>query len=375
VVRDGLKACRFCGERIPPHSIRCPFCHGYFASANEVSSGLRAGVSPEAASGGEGAGRMDDTLATAQERHRRRVRRRWLLVAVAVAASAGVALVLALRPSESSLSADPPAVRLEAGDGVAEADRARIVELAGAAEGVLAEAAGGHLPSLVVYADGDLDALARRLAEKVGVPQAEARYYLEKGWVEVKGMLFLSLSALPLGDPEDFFYIAHEVAHLFESALAAPGRSHLARACDDPAVGSWRMPYTGPMWLAEGIADWLAFEAWVGGPYFPPEEDPVAEEGAFLTDAYRNLQRPLKSLTEWGVWGRGSEPYVIAALAAKSLEARAGESALYSYWDNMGDGLCWDTAFLNAFGLAPDDFYTLFEQERAAAATAGTAGS
>ena len=311
--------------------------------------------------------------ALARARHRRRVRQRAVAAAVLVLVATGaVALVCVRAASREVLSADPPRIRLTAGDAVSAADRAFIVELAQAAEGALAVQAGGHLRSLELFVDVDVEALAKRLADRVGITPEEAARALDGFWVTAEGALFLDLSGGAIEGTRDFPLVAHEVAHAFEWALSAPGREHLATGCDDPATPTWRMPLTGPAWLAEGIAEWLAFQVYADSAYWPADQDRQEATRALLEEAFLNLDRPLKSLAETGVWEvvarKGREGYAMAALAGGLLADQSADAALFTYWKGMGEGLCWDTAFTQAFGLTPGSFYASYEQHRREAA-------
>jgi hypothetical protein len=370
--------CGICGTRVAGTLDRCPSCRTQQrpgpavpltrSAADSSRHTLPAGGPLQSASREPAAGR-----ALARARHQRRVRRRVVATVALVLVAAGVVVLVSVRAaSREVLSADPPTVRLTAGDGVPAADRALVVQLAQVAESTLASRAGGHLRSLELFVDVDVEALAERLADRVGVTTEEAARALDGFWVTAEGALFLDLSGGAIEGTRDFSSVAHEVAHAFEWALSAAGRGHLARGCDDPATPTWRMPLTGPAWLAEGIAEWLAFQVYADSAYWPADQDRQEATRALLEEAFLNLDRPLKSLAETGVWEvvarKGREGYAMAALAGQLLASRSGDAALLAYWKYMAEGLCWDTAFTQAFGLTPGSFYASYEQHRREAA-------
>ena len=62
----------------------------------------------------------------------------------------------------------------------------------------------------------------------------------------------------------------------------------------------------------------------------------------------------------------GPGRFALATMGAEFLAAKAGEEALMTFWTLLGPGTTWQEAFNTAFGMTIDDFYSLFEEHRAA---------
>jgi hypothetical protein len=264
-------------------------------------------------------------------------------------------------PYLAPLAAEAPSIAIHAGSGVEAADRGTALEWAVNAEGIIARYAGGHVPSLTVFADIDPAALARQLAEVEAIPFDEAYEHVSRGYSGGPGAVFLNLTSMPLVRPDGYFEIAHEVAHAYQAYLASPA---LNNGVFCPAYWTRR---TGPRWLDEGTAELVGRHAFVDSPYWPGTQTAEAYHRSLLEAAYRDFDGSLRLLATdngWNTYGADSAAYAFSYAAVSLLEDEAGRTALFDYWRNLGRGQCWEAAFSDAFGFTPDRFYDLFEDWR-----------
>ena len=145
---------------------------------------------------------------------------------------------------------------------------------------------------------------------------------------------------------------SHELVHIYQKQLAATGT---------PGGDEGLILRRGPVWLIEGSADFLALRAMEYGGVASYEE----ARNRYASTAAR-VDRPLEELGTYDtVLGlRGSYQY--STMACELLAATAGEDALMDYWLPPGPGDSPEDVFRKTFGMTLDEFYTLFEEHRAA---------
>ncbi len=138
--------------------------------------------------------------------------------------------------------------------------------------------------------------------------------------------------------------ILHEYAHVLEFDLVG---SQLGCCPSD------QVPLIGPQWLVEGSAEYLTFV------FFG---DQGVIEGQ-KNDA-KSVSAPLRELET--LMGLDSEFFAIslAAVAVDFAVSLRELSALVDFWQAIGDGASWQTAFESSFGLTIDEFYQEFEAYR-----------
>ena len=147
--------------------------------------------------------------------------------------------------------------------------------------------------------------------------------------------------------------IAHELFHTYQHTLSSL-----------PVGGPPdRVPTSGPRWLSEGSAEFLAFQALSEGGIFPYD---TARQRIFM-DSVKSVDRPLKDMETWaGFSATGGRSYRFTPLAIELLAAHAGRSALIDYYTLLRPGSTWQEAFQTAFGMTVDQFYQRFEAHRSA---------
>ena len=150
--------------------------------------------------------------------------------------------------------------------------------------------------------------------------------------------------------------VAHEVSHAQSSILS---NLHLSASSSSSGV-----PDAGPLWLAEGSAEFLGWRALsAGGVIFYDDRRYLLAQD--LDDTYpeelEKLEtvRGFKSQTSW-------ISYQYSMFAAELLASHAGESSLIEYYDSLRSGAAWQTVFRNTFGLSVNEFYDRFEKHEAA---------
>ena len=123
------------------------------------------------------------------------------------------------------------------------------------------------------------------------------------------------------------------------------------------------VPKAGPRWLAEGVAEYLAYRTVSAGGII----DFAAERSARFVEKVRHIDEPLSDMeTQTGFSGVGVSKYKYSLLAAELLASRTGERALIHYYTLTQPGTTWQGAFESAFGMIVEEFYELFEAHRAA---------
>jgi hypothetical protein len=134
----------------------------------------------------------------------------------------------------------------------------------------------------------------------------------------------------------------HEYVHLWQHALGG-------NAC-----------MLTPRWLAEGMAESLAYRALTSGG--------LVDAAALDRFARRQLTSgryvTLRSLEV--DWPADANPFAVGYLAVDRLLAQGGLLALRDWCGHVGAASDWRAAFHAAFGESVDSFYTRFEEYRAA---------
>jgi len=115
-----------------------------------------------------------------------------------------------------------------------------------------------------------------------------------------------------------------------------------------------QVPETGPVWLVEGGAVYAQLAADNGNT------------GNFYRDQARLACYPLRSLeTKEGMYDRiASQTYGLGFWATDSLLRSSSLTLLVSFWDRIGQGVPWESAFQARFGRTVDTFYSEFEAYR-----------
>lgn len=274
-------------------------------------------------------------------------------------------LVLSLIATGPVLSPRLPDFALHAGPTVTQAEADEILALVEEAEGILAGYAGGHLPSLEIFVHADRRSLAADLASWSGDSEADAwRVVSDGSWVHYTGAIFIDLTPPERPDYSAFWGVAHEVAHAFQERLYSPAVRGWERGECWYSHGRLMAPY-GPMWLLEGGAERLSFRALVDSAYWEEYAEGHTEQQVkdeLIAAVYAVSSQRLEFLAN--ATYLAPDDYGLAFAAVARLEEGRSPEAVLRYYKRLGDGLCWNEAFEEVFGVTAGTFYGLFDGGR-----------
>jgi len=210
------------------------------------------------------------------------------------------------------------------GDAVVEADRARIRDGLGYVQHYLATHFTAALPARVCVdvraSDGGLVGSGRARAGGVLLITAPEGWPIAATW---------SLPAVA----------AHEYIHVWQQTIVGPDAF-----------------YSSPVWLAEGMAQWIAFNTVAEAGLLP-----IEDLKCWLERAPGLLRPRLARLETQEGWRAYLMNYQVNLEGVAALVALRGEPGLETYLTNLGRGDNWEDAFEAAFGLSPAAFYRLFD--------------
>ncbi len=145
---------------------------------------------------------------------------------------------------------------------------------------------------------------------------------------------------------------AHEMFHIYQYSM-----SGLTLSSSEDTV-----PYAGPRWLAEGAAEFLAWQA-----------IDALEPNSYVVERNKNAARSRsvatrlkETVTQIGINSLKGHAYPYAFLAAELLAAQTGIRSLIDYFSSLHAGTSWQVEFQNHFGMTVEDFYEIFEGHREA---------
>lgn len=147
---------------------------------------------------------------------------------------------------------------------------------------------------------------------------------------------------------------AHELHHVLHGQIYPEAW----RATMVPRDEVWS---SGPVWLLEGAATWVGERAAIDQGLVSLETRRAEWE-----EWSRTIDRPLDELESLVEEERAGFSYWYYALAIDELLALApnGPASLTDYYEATADGVAWETAFEQAFGISVPDFYAEFERIR-----------
>ena len=186
------------------------------------------------------------------------------------------------------------------------------------------------------------------------------RNVLESTAVAGKGYISLNALRLEQGNtsPESLKKIsAHEILHALQHDLAG-----VKGGSDDHSI-----PETGPRWLTEGIAEFLAYQALSAADVLSYDTKRNSTDPWGFVKRGEYVDKPLSELeTMVGIRAARGSTYSYFLLAAELLASRTGQSSLIHYYTLLPPGTTWQEAFETTFGMTVEEFYVLFEEHRAA---------
>ena len=217
--------------------------------------------------------------------------------------------------------------------------------------------------AVTIHLYGDPEALAVAYAKKSARPLSETRHRFSRptvSWSSADRQLAILLSEPASRGEESFFWGLETTArrivqlHIGEFGL-------LAYACLD------QLPDDGPYWLREGIysGDFLALRAL--SPRFSAEYSDRLNLSQPVRDSSISLNEVASASAYFRVlYAPGFGPLAnYRLLTVGLLMAHAGDESLPRYLSLLQTGHTWRDAFQNAFGMSIDEFYELFDEQRA----------
>ena len=146
---------------------------------------------------------------------------------------------------------------------------------------------------------------------------------------------------------------AHELIHSYQYDLMGLKKSG-AFARDH------EVPESGPKWLSEGMANYLAYKALSEGGILSYE----SERNSIYVIYAKTEDRPLSEMETREVNRTVNQYHNL--IAAEFLAKNSGESNLLDFYRLQNKNTTWQEAFEKAFGMTVTQFYDLFEEHRAA---------
>jgi hypothetical protein len=214
-------------------------------------------------------------------------------------------------------------------------------------------ALGRELPPFTVWAHVDTEAMIRTYAETKPTTLEDARRLWEGGQVghAVRRKIWLGPSWFTGADAGRRFKIAaHEAFHLLQYEVTSDAQ-WFGGVDDVRAAGPW--------WLLEGTPEYFAYLAVIEGGVLR-----LGDVRAQWEQAARSTTTPLPSLETFRGQQETPGAYDIYALAVERLVKNRDPKSVMTYFEAVGAGAAWPTAFSAAFGRTVDSFYEEFEAYR-----------
>ena len=208
---------------------------------------------------------------------------------------------------------------------------------------------------ITIHMYKDIEKLASAYARETNRSMENSRKIWETATARAPdSQIFLSVSSHSWNNREPKYQVkimAHEMYHKYQNDL-----SGLRSASADHVV-----PETGPRWLREGSAEYLAFKSLSEGGILSYE----SERNRFVSRA-KTIDKPLSEMEKREGYIGINHRYKYFLLAAELLAKNSGESNLLEYHALQNSQTTWQEAFEKAFGMNVGKFYELFEEHRAA---------
>jgi hypothetical protein len=148
--------------------------------------------------------------------------------------------------------------------------------------------------------------------------------------------------------------IAHELFHVFQVQLDKLGARN-------EVTPSSQVRASGPVWLEEGAAEMIGY-------HVASDRGLTSYPSVLASQIARSKQvtQPLSALQTYDEFNVVPNPYSFGHVAADHLVgvAPGGVPALTTYYNALGSGTAWPTAFQSAFGLSVDAYDANFAAYR-----------
>lgn len=277
-----------------------------------------------------------------------------LLVLVILSATAAPA------PARAPASVQP-GQRFVFGSGVPEAEREWIVQAVERSQRYLREQTGIAPPDFTVFAYSDIPGVMNAYVNWLNIqgPTDYIRERWERGTVAETsfGAIFLytgSRGWQSFAEWRKLQLIAHEYFHLAQSASMGKDLSYRVYKTppDQPRA-------SGPTWFVEGSADFVAARVVdaSGLSSYAAIRSGIVERAKSSSTALNGLAINARFYSE-------AAGYALGFLATELLVGETGIASLVQFWEAIGRGVAWQSAFQAAFGRSIDAFYAQFESFR-----------
>jgi hypothetical protein len=134
-------------------------------------------------------------------------------------------------------------------------------------------------------------------------------------------------------------------------------------------IHSWQRATVGredesaPLWLIEGSAEYLSYDAVARDGLVRRQEVIDAQSWSVVHAPEMAALDQLEDRDAY--YGEAGPVYSLALLAVTQLAQEGGPAAISRFFEAMGDGDSWQEAFATAFGQEVDAFYRSFDRARA----------
>jgi hypothetical protein len=139
--------------------------------------------------------------------------------------------------------------------------------------------------------------------------------------------------------------LTHEIMHALQHDMS-----------NDYIGGIKSRVKSGPIWIAEGSANYMARD------FHGATDNKIGEFNRVFKRA-QGTKITLGELQHSPPLARFNQ-YAISHLAAHLLIERYGAPAMFQYWENIGEGHSWESSFARAFSMQMSEFEKQFETLR-----------
>jgi len=216
-------------------------------------------------------------------------------------------------------------------------------------------AIGRELPPFTVWGYTDVEALIPVYSATAPTSPENSRAIWTRGTFAVGNFrkLWFGPPWFTSGPPSNLTKIAvHETFHVLQFELAGAGSMN---------SGTDEIPPAGPRWLFEGSAEVVG--------YFAIADAGLTHISGVRADwAQRTKSSPVtleRLAILRGQFEAGANAWGIMPLAIDRLVGEAGLPKLLAYFEAIGRGQPWQSAFATVFGKSIDTFYGELETYRA----------
>ena len=210
---------------------------------------------------------------------------------------------------------------------------------------------GRDLPPITVYVDDDLDGIVNLYAQTYPTSIERSRQNWQTATaVAAPRRTWVYTGSTSWRPDSGQKIMVHEAFHIMQYELAG------SRALDG---GPDVVPSVGPQWLTEGTAEYVGYGGIASAALIPMSQ--IRDQWIRRT---KLTASPLRSReTSRGLFGE-PEPYQISPLAVDFLLATRSDRLLVAYYEAIGRGEVWQSAFASVFGKSVETFYAEFETYR-----------